>query len=174
MPHARNIGAKRRAAQIVERRRERALYCCANRWLETGQDALAVGLAERNEPGTGGDPVRNNRMKKSVKRRLQRNRMRRADDSNSDRIDHRTAARCDHPIKRAAAPRRAGDVDERAALRRGFKLALARRHKSESQFGNLAKCYLVTASRGAVSVCQKHGIAKSRSIADHRIEPTLQ
>ena len=174
MPHAGDVGAKRRAAEIVERSRECTPCCCGNRRLELGEDALAIALAKWNETGGGGDPVRNHCVKESVKGHLQRNRMRGAEDPYGHGINHHPAAGCDQPIKRGTIPGGAGYLDKRATLRRRFKLALARRHEGISQFRKLTKCCRITASRGAMGMRQKHRIAKSRTQRDRRVEPILE
>src|SRR5277367_4373070 len=55
---ARQIGAERRAAEIIEFRGQSTLCCCGNGRFERLQQALAVGMAERDQPHTGGYPVR--------------------------------------------------------------------------------------------------------------------
>src|SRR6266851_2035491 len=68
VPHAGKIGAKGRAAEIVERCIQRALSSCDDDRLEQGQHALAVGLSQRNEPRAGGNPVRRQRVQERVHR----------------------------------------------------------------------------------------------------------
>ena len=77
-------------------------------------------------------------------------------------------------IQPVAIPGRARDVDEGAALRRGFELAFARRHEGGRQFGDLAQAGVVARRRGAVRLRQKHAVAKSGAIGQHRSQPVAQ
>ena len=65
--------------------------------------------------------------------------MRRADQTDRDGIDNGAAATRNHLIEFAAIPGRARDIDEGAALRRGFELAFARRHESRRQLRDIAQ-----------------------------------
>ena len=67
-----DVGAERRAADIVERGRERALRGGGDDRLERRQHALAVGLAERDQPHAGRDPVGGDGMQIGGERRLER------------------------------------------------------------------------------------------------------
>ena len=70
MPHSCEIGAKRRAADFLDRRHQRPRCRSRNRFFKRGEDALAVALAERNESHAGGNPVRHLRMQEGVERGL--------------------------------------------------------------------------------------------------------
>ena len=70
MPHRREIGAKHSAADLFERRRQRPRCGCGDDVFERGEDALAVGLAERDKPHAGGNPVCHERMQKGIQRGL--------------------------------------------------------------------------------------------------------
>ena len=70
--HAGEVGAERRAADVVERRGERARRGRRDDRLERGEHALPVGLAERNEPHAGGDQIGGHGVQIGVQRRLER------------------------------------------------------------------------------------------------------
>ena len=91
--HAGEVGAKRGAADLVERRDQRALRGCGDDRLERRQHALAVGLAERNEPHAGRNQVGGERMQIGVQRRLERDAVSRAGDADRDRIARRRRPR---------------------------------------------------------------------------------
>src|SRR5215208_4907496 len=55
--HAGDVAAKRRAADVVERRDQGAARRRRDRRLERCEHALAVGLAQWNEPDARGDEV---------------------------------------------------------------------------------------------------------------------
>ena len=69
--------------------------------------------------------------------------MRGADETNRDGIDDGSVAMRNHWLKAIAIPGRARDVDECAALRRGFELAFARRHEGRRKLGDVPQCRLV-------------------------------
>ena len=63
--HAGDVGAERRAADLVERAAH-ALGTCGEDRLERGEHALAVGLPERNEPHAGRHEIGRDRLQKGV------------------------------------------------------------------------------------------------------------
>src|SRR6185503_2360163 len=75
VPHGGDIGAECCAADLIQRRCQRARGGCRDEGLERGEQALPVGLAERNEPHTGRDQVRRYGMQIGGKRRLDRDTM---------------------------------------------------------------------------------------------------
>ena len=174
MPHAGKIGAEGRATEIVERGRERALRCSRYDRLKLRQQALAVGLSERNKARAGRYPVRRHRVKKRVDGRRERYVMRGADKANRDRIDNGSFARCDQPIQRPGIPCGSRDLDKRPALRRRFEMALARGHKSGSKLSGFRKQRVIASRRGPVRMRQKDRIANSGTIHQHRRQPLPQ
>ena len=97
-----------------------------DRRLERGEHALAVGLAERDEPHAGRDPVgAASACRKAVERRRQRNAVAGARDA--DR--HRKRDLGPDAVSASSAgarPGRARGVEEGAALRGRFQMALLR------------------------------------------------
>ena len=72
MPHAGEVGAERRAADLVERRRLSARAAvAATTGSSAASSALTIGLAERNEPHAGRNQVRRHGMQIGLQRRLQ-------------------------------------------------------------------------------------------------------
>jgi len=174
MPHAGKIGAEGRAAELVERSRKRTLRCSRHDRLKLRQYALAIGLSERHKACAGGYPVRDNRVKKRVNGRRERYAMRCADKADRDRIDNGSFTRCDQPIQRFGIPRGSRYLDKRPALGRGFKMTLARGHKSRSKPGGFRKQGTIASRRGAVDVHQKDRIANSGAVHQHRRQPLPQ
>src|ERR1700676_2507408 len=69
--HARDVGPKRRAADVLERTGERPLRAGGNDRFEAGEHALPVGLSQRNEPQSGRHEIARNRLQKRSERRLE-------------------------------------------------------------------------------------------------------
>ena len=107
MPEACEIGAERRAAEIVQCRGRCAVGRGDDDGLQRGQNALAIGLPEWNEPAAGRDPVRRQRVKIAMQHQRQRNIVRGADKADRDGIDDRSVALCDSPFQALATPCRA-------------------------------------------------------------------
>ena len=63
------------------RRRDGARRGGRNGRLERGEHALAIGLAERDQPAACRNPVRRHRMQEGMQRGLKRNAMRGADEA---------------------------------------------------------------------------------------------
>src|SRR4051812_25769859 len=116
MSHAGEIGAERGATEIVKARGKRPVRDSRYRWLQRRQHALAVALAEGNEPRSGGNPVRGERVEEGMHGRRQRHRMQRAHETDRYRINDRTVAGGDRIVEAFAIPRRTRDIDESAAL----------------------------------------------------------
>ena len=57
MPQRGEVGAQRRAAEIVEGRASRPRGGAPRRLHERGDDFLAIGLADRSEPHHGGHKI---------------------------------------------------------------------------------------------------------------------
>ena len=85
-----------------------------------------------------------------------------------------TAASRDHAVESITGPGRTSNVDEGAALGRGFELALARRHEGGSELGNLTQHGAILCGCGAMRLRQKHGVAEAGAITEHRAEPVAQ
>ena len=85
MPHAGDVGTQRAGADFVKRRRQRSRRGGADTGFECGERALAIGLAERNKPHAGGNPVGRERVQKSVQRRLASNAVASAGNADGDR-----------------------------------------------------------------------------------------
>ena len=66
------IGAKRRAAEIVERCGERPLCGRLDHRFERGEHALAIALPERNEADAGRNEIGRNRVQHGTQRRRKR------------------------------------------------------------------------------------------------------
>ena len=113
-------------------------------------------------------------MKEGVERRRKRNRMRGADDADSDGIDDRSGAGCKRPVKRRAIPGCARDLDESAALARCLQLSLAGRHEGRREFGRLLQRAQIVRLDASMSLRQKRGIAKAGAVGQHRGEPAFQ
>src|SRR5258708_25166786 len=104
---------------------------------------LAIGLSQRNEPRAGGYPVRRQRVKESMHRRRERNRMRGADQADRDGINDYFVAMRNHLVEAVAIPCRARDIDKRAALRRCLELAFARAHEGSRKLGDISPSRIV-------------------------------
>src|SRR5277367_1351980 len=68
VPDARQIGAEGRAAEIIKLGGQSALRRRVNGRFERLQQALAVGMAEWDQPHAGGYPVRHHSGQESVQR----------------------------------------------------------------------------------------------------------
>ena len=133
------IGAQRRAADIVERRDERALRGRLDHRLERGEHALAVALAERDEAHAGRNEIGRTACRIGVQRRLERDAVARGGDADRDRIGHWPSPGRGQPVERGARPGRAGRLDEGCALRRGLQMALLRRREGRGKLGDRAQ-----------------------------------
>ena len=171
VPHAGDVGAKRRAADLVERAGERLLRTGGDDRLEAGEHALPVGLPERNEPQAGRYEIARHRLQKGGERRLERDAMTGARDRDRDRIGEGTVPRRSEPIERRASPGRARRLEERAALRGGLQKALPARREGGGKLGDRGQRRIVACSNRAMRVNQKHRVAKSAAVADHHREP---
>ena len=171
MPHAGEIGTKRRAAEIVQRSRQRAPCGVAHDRLERRKQALTDGLSQRNQARAGRYPVRRHRMQEGVKRRRERNSVRGADKTNRNRIDDGGLARGNKPIQQRVMPRGSRDLDERPALRRGLEMALARRNEGGSKLGEVRQQCIIAGRRSPIDVRQKDTVANPGAVRQHGSEP---
>src|SRR5262249_62322065 len=95
---------------------------------ERREHALAVGLAERDEPHAGRNEVGGQRVEISLQRGRERDPVTRARNGNRNRNRqcHRFIPERQQPIERQRRPGRTRRVEEGAALRRGFQIPLLR------------------------------------------------
>ena len=174
MPQAGEIGAKGRAAEIIERNRKRPPCRSRHDRFELRQHALAIGLSERDKARARRYPVGDDRVEKGVSRRRERNMMRGTDKADRNRIDDASFASCDRPIQRSGVPCGARDLDECPALRRRLEMAFARRHESRGELGDFREPRIIAGRRGPVRMRQKDTIANSGTVHQHRRQPMLQ
>ena len=120
----------------IERRRERARGGCGNDRLERREQALAVGLAERNEPHAGRNQVGRDGMQIGVQRGLERDAVARRRDADRDRIGDRPVPGRRQPVERRARPGGARRLDEGAALRGRLQMALLRGRERRRKLGH--------------------------------------
>lgn len=174
MPHAGEIGAEGRAAEVIERGRKRTLGSRSDIPLELRQHALAIGLAERDQTRSGGYPVRDYRVEESVKRRRERNEMRGADDADRNRINEITFASRNQPIQRRMMPCGPRNLDKRPALRRGLQMPLARGRKGRCELSDFPERRIVVSRRSPVRMRQKDRIADTGTVHQRRPQPLPQ
>ncbi len=135
---------KRSAADLVERRHQRACSGRGDIFLKRRKDALAIGLAERDEPHAGGDPVGRQRVQEGRQRRRAGDAMPGAGDADGDRQRDRSGPRGGKPVQRRARPCRARRIEKGAALRRRFEEALLGGREGRGKLGDGAqRCIVV-------------------------------
>ena len=109
--------------------------------------ALAVGLAERDEPHAGGDPVGGERLQKGRERGRERDAVAGGGGRDRDRIGDRAVPDGLQPVERGARPGGARRLDEGVALRGRFQMALLGRRERGGEFGDAAQRLVVFAAR---------------------------
>ena len=90
---------------------------CGDDRLQRRQHALAVGLAERDQPHAGGDPIGGDRLQERGERRFERNAMAGGGDRHRHRIGDRAVPDCFQPVERRAWPGRAVAARRRCLAR---------------------------------------------------------
>ena len=104
--------------------------------LERGEHALAVALAERDEPHAGRNQIGGDRVQEGVQRRLERDAVARGRDADRDRIGQWPSPGRGQPVERGTRPGRAGRLDEGRALRRRLQMALLRGREGGGKLGD--------------------------------------
>ena len=117
-------------ADVVERAASARCGGGGDHRLQRGQHALAVGLAERDQPHAGRDPVGGDGLQEGGKRRLERNAVAGGGDRHRDRIGDRAVPGGFRRSSAGARPGRARRLDEGVALRGGFQMAFLGRART--------------------------------------------
>ena len=134
VPGAREVGAKRRAAEIVERCGQARVAPSPQPPVQGLQQALARGVAERDQPHAGRDPIATTARarRRAMPARAECHGRRRRRQPRSDRRPARAKSAAAAPMRRAR-PGGSRDFEKGAAERRRFVKALAGRARMPRQ-----------------------------------------
>ena len=174
MPHGGEIGAERRAADLVQRSRQRPLRRRRDDAFECGENPLPVGLTEWYQSHAGGNPVRGQRMQKCAERRFARDVMPGTGDADGYRQRYRARPRILKARERRARPRGFGRIEEGSALRRCFEEALLGRDKCRRKRRNIPQRRVIAPGNGAVGMNEQNRVAETAAYTEHRREPLPQ
>ena len=174
VPGAGDIGAEGGGADVVELRLQRARSGRSDDRLERGQHALALRLAERDQPHAGGDPIGGDRLQIGGQRRVKRDVVAGGGDRHRDRIGDRAVPNRFEPVERGAGPGGARRLDKGIALRGGLQMALLRRRQRRGQLGDRAQRLVVPGRCGTMRVRKQHGVAEAAALGEHHGQPGAQ
>src|SRR5579885_840883 len=136
MPHGGDVRAQGAAAEIVAPGANRFRGETSDMRQETGQDALAVALADGPEPHRGRDEIGDEREYESLQRSFKRKAVPGGGEGDGDRVGDGLAL-CGDEIETRDRPRAAHGGEKRAALRDGFEPPLRRAGKGDGELVQL-------------------------------------